>query len=510
MINIVEDWGISTENYLRQDSCNSNDLAIQNSCIFNNNIDNGQELYLPAGTYLFNRIEFKDVDNVEFYGESNTIIKFNNKNHNVFEINNADNFNIHDLIIDGSNTEPDGGIWATGGATNGVLKNLEIRDAFNVSCVIGGHGTHDVTVEDCTVYGQRGWSGNAKAMFLAGDFAEEITFKNCKTYSKSYYKPSTDYSPADHFDSDNGRNIEYHNCIADGTGTPNTRRGVGFWNEAYNDHEYHETSSTYYNCTAIKTDGGLAGTENSDVVAHNFTFIECSYTGWAVWARGLGNFELYDSLFDGCFSIGPYGIKRGGFIIEGAPDGKFIKFKRNKFINTPPGLPHYDNINLYCPEDYTGDIEIFDNTFDANVTANTGSHAKNPVYVYWNIFEGSDSDLLKHESYTDYVWHVLKAARTTAINNPTSNATVTIDYGGHSTFVNIPSGVNFGTMLIIFEGTINNDFPSKITAEANSTEKWLTFKQKASNPDTTVNIIFNFSEWQNGSPFDDLNPVMTP
>ena len=91
--------------------------------------------------------------------------------------------------------------------------------------------------------------------------------------------------------------------------------------------------------------------------------------------------------------------------------------------------------------------------------------------VYWNIFEGSDSDLLKHESYTDYVWHVLKAARTTAINNPTSNATVTIDYGGHSTFVNIPSGVNFGTMLIIFEGTINNDFPSKITAEANSTEK---------------------------------------
>ncbi len=65
-----------------------------------------------------------------------------------------------------------------------------------------------------------------------------------------------------------------------------------------------------------------------------------------------------------------------------------------------------------------------------------------------------------------------------------------------------------GTMLVIMEGTINNDSPAKMTAEANSTESWLTFKQEASNPDNDVNIFIDFDEWQSGAPFDDMQPRM--
>lgn len=410
-INIKNQWGII-------DGINKGE-AKNNSKKFWDNIENGQTLYLPNGTYEFNMIYLRGKDNVELYGEVDangnlmTTIRFipvtqtpgeeQFNQHTFLKLDESDSFNIHDLIFDGREAVYEGGVMSENkDATNGILKNLEIRDAFNVSCVIGGLGTQNVTVEDCTVYGQRGWSGDAKAMFLAGDFAEDITFKNCKTYSKSYYNPTTDYSPADHFDSDNGRNIEYHNCVADGTGTPDTRRGVGFWNEAYNENEYHETSSVYYDCTAIKTDGGLAGTENSDVVAHNFTFIECSYTGWAAWARCCGNFELYDSLFDGCASIDGHGEKRGGIAIEGAPYEKFIKIKRNRFINTPIDDPNYDNISLYSPQFNNGVIEIIDNTFDDNVTAITHSNAENPVYVYWNLFEDF-STLHKNEPSTNYI-----------------------------------------------------------------------------------------------------------
>lgn len=501
----ITSWGISESN-----------SAVSNSKDFNDNIASGQTLYLPEGTYKFNMLYISGKNNVEFYGDPNTIIKFKDtdpQNNQALQIKNADNFNVHDLKFDGREAINQGGVWVFENSTNGILKNLEIRDAAHLSCVIEGQGTQNVTVEDCIVYGQRMWDiTKSKAMILAGGYAEYITFKNCKTYSKSYYNPNTDYSPADHFDSDNGRNIEYHNCVADGTGTPNTRRGVGFWNEAGGENsEDHETSSTYYTCTAIKTGGGLAASENSDVEAHNFTFDHCSSDGWTAWARCCGNFELYDSLFDGCDSIGPSGIRRGGFVIEGAPSGKFIKFKRNKFINTPEGPPHYDNINLYSNVELVGDIEIIDNTFDDNVTANSSSIAKNTVYVHWNIFEGSDSDLLKHESQTNYIWDILKAARTTAINSPTSDATVIFSYGGHSTSVTIPSGTNIGTMLIVMEGTINNDSAAKITAEANSTESWLTFKQKSSYSDTNVSIIIeHFKQWHNGVPFEDMNPRMQP
>lgn len=545
-INIKTEWGIVENNG------DDKDVALQNTCIwldnYPSNVSNGNTLYLPEGIYPFNMIYMRNRDNVIFQGDIDnngdpiTVIKFiaigggniehcgrspNWPGNTAFlRTGNMSGFEIRDLAFDGShkNIESHGGIWIEAGSHNSLLNNIHVRDPFNAGITVGSQSNttpgnvSGITVEDCKVYGQRNWDVNtAKAMFIAGGYAENIIFKNCKTFSKSYYNPNTEYSPADHFDSDNGRNIEYHNCVADGSGTVNNdqnRKGVGFWNEA-GPQQDHETSSTYHDCKAIKTGGGLGSVENSDVIAHNFNFDDCSSDGWAAWARCCGNFELYDSLFDGCASIGQWGIKRGGFTIEGAPKGKSIKFKRNKFINTPEGLPHYDNINLFSgdtePEPHDGDIEIIDNTFDDNVTANPNSEAKNTVYVHWNIFEGSDSDLLKHESQTNYIWDILKAARTTAINSPTSDATVIFSYGGHSTSVTIPSGTNIGTMLIVMEGTINNDSAAKITAEANSTESWLTFKQKSSYSDTNVSIIIeHFKQWHNGVPFEDMNPRMQP
>lgn len=528
-------WGIS-----------ENNTALDNTCIwldnYPSNVSNGDTLCLSKGIYPFNMIYMRNRDDVIFHGDADdngdpiTVIKFEaitgkvkdchcenvdpcpegsvqwNPIQTFLRTGNMSGFELRDLAFDGRKAEKHGGIWIEAGSHNSLLNNIHVRDPFNAGITVGSQSNtnpgnvSNITVEDCNVYGQRNWNGDAKAMFLAGGYADGVTFKICKTYSKSYYKPDTDYSPADHFDSDNGRNIEYHNCVADGEGSSG---GVGFWNEA-GPQEDHYSSSTYYNCTAFKTNGGLGSAENSDVKAFNFTFKECSGGGWAAWARCCGNFELYDSLFDGCASIGPHGIKRGGFTIEGAPSGKFIKFKRNTFINTPEGSPNYDNINLYSNEAHTGEIEIIDNTFDDNVTANRDSIAENTVSVHWNIFNGSDSDLLKHENDTNYIWNVLKAARTTAINSPTSDATVIVSYGGHSTNVDIPSSATIGNMLTIMEGTINNDSAAKITAEANTTESWLKFKQKSSNSDTTVSIFIDSSEWQNGAPFDDMSPRMQP
>lgn len=534
----ITSWGID-----------ENNSAIDNSCAFKTNYEdlNGPaELWLPAGIYEFNMMYFIDKDDIEFYGDTNssgelsTTIKFKapkpsnsqtkkwcqgsnkvwNNSHCYLEIADADNFNIHDLAFNGlDGGDREAGVWAKDGATNGTLKNLLVYDAANVSLVIGGgsntNPAHHINVEDCSVYGQRQWDvNNSKAMIIAGGYGYNITFRNCETYSVSPYNNDF-YSPADHFDTDNGTNVEYHNCTADGSGTVNNsqgRKGAGFWNEAGPQSD-HETSSTYYDCTAIETGGGLAGVENSDVEAHNFTFDDCSYYGWAAWARCCGNFELYDSLFDGCAGIGQYGIKRGGFTIEGAPKGKTIKFKRNEFINTPQGFPHYDNINFYSGDEHAGVIEIIDNTFDDNVIANTNSMAKNTVYLYGNTFNGSDSELVKNEGTTNYNWingrnNSKESATTTAVNSPTSSTSVSVEYQSHFTSVQYNDGESIIGMLNKMENAINADSGAYITADYSSDA--ITFTQEdASYPDNQVSIYINSSDWGNGDPFDPMYPSMS-
>lgn len=63
----ITSWGISTTN---SPSLNSKN--------FNENIESGQTLYLPGNPdpYPYEMINFINVDNVEFYGDSDTVIKF--------------------------------------------------------------------------------------------------------------------------------------------------------------------------------------------------------------------------------------------------------------------------------------------------------------------------------------------------------------------------------------------------------------------------------------------------
>src|SRR5699024_12835266 len=100
---------------------------------------------------------------------------------------------------------------------------------------------------------------NAKAMFLAGENAEHITFENCKTLSRS--KDGTKHSKADHFDSDNARYIQYVNCVANGEGSVG---GAGFWNEVQGS---GETISSYYGCTIYIKHRRLLISINSNIRA---------------------------------------------------------------------------------------------------------------------------------------------------------------------------------------------------------------------------------------------------
>lgn len=115
----ITSWGISIGNN-----------ASTNTDKWNQNIQSGQEVYLPAdpggNPYMFNKINIVGIDNVTFYGDPDSngnlpVIKFGD-DRNLLKIENADSFNIHDLIFDGRLANNEGGVWAKDGATNGILK----------------------------------------------------------------------------------------------------------------------------------------------------------------------------------------------------------------------------------------------------------------------------------------------------------------------------------------------------------------------------------------------------
>lgn len=368
MINIVDEWGISSDN-----------SAESNSLKFNTNIESGQKLYLPTGIYLFGYMAIFGKRDIEFFGGGDTEIKFCG-GHSYLGIANSRRFAIYDLIFDGSKSDFEGGVWVEDGNVNGLLKNLSVYDAHSVSCVIGNRSkfnpTYDIFVEDCDVFGQRNWDGNAKAMFLAGGYSYNVTFDNCRTHSLS---PRTGlYSPADHFDTDNADAI-YLGCVADGRAyNGDGRRGVGFWNEAGGPNSPdHETHSIYRNCVTIETRGGLGVGENSTVVAHNFVFSNSSKMGWAVWSLGnKAKTELHNSLFDGSYS--KRGYQEGGVQVRSGT----VLLKNNEFKN----MGGY-NVSLYSADpDAVADVTLEGNKFDGHLRSHGISKGSGKVTLIGNEF----------------------------------------------------------------------------------------------------------------------------
>ncbi len=547
MINIKTQWGI-----IEKDNCAQNTCALQNSCAFLSNFEdlNGPaELYLPVGTYEFNTIFFTDKDDIEFYGDTNangeptTIIKFKaldggegmwcedqgsnkewHRGHVYLEIRNADNFNIHNLAFDGKNGGfHEGGVQAHNGSINGTLKNLTVYDAANVSLVVGGtsktNPAHHVDVEDCTVYGQREWSGRSKAMILAGGYGYNITFKNCGTYSVSPYN-SDYYSPADHYDTDNATNVEYHNCTADGTGydeEEDGRQGVGFWNEAGGStpvSDDHVTSSTYYGCIAIKTAGGLGVAENSSVKAYNFYFDECSAFGWTAWSRSdQSTLEIYNSTFDKCYSQGdpaeghsPY--LEGGVHFENG-DGVV---EDCTFINTPD-IPNEDEFNVSFFTGAEGSfvtVTLENNTFDRGAKSHGVSEGSGDIYIINNDL-GPNASFVKHGDYNWISSSSKESATTTAINTPTSPNTIGVEYEYHTTSVQYYGGESLDGVLLRMRKAVNIDAGAYIRASINMNDNTITFTPRDANSSGNyVHIInVNISDWGNGSPFNPMSPRMS-
>ncbi len=279
---------------------------------------NQVRLILPAGEFNFDLLEIGRpeilLDGLEFKGAGigKTIIKFSFNEHTGLLTQYLSNFTISDISIDGTQAKFEGGFWVRGNCTNGRVERLEIYNAHDVSCVISGPNTSYITVRDCQVYNQRNFDGNSKAMFLAGDAAQYVTFDNCHSFSKS--KNGESFSVADHFDTDNALYVNYFNCIANGEGS---RGGVGFWNEG--EGEGLKSVSSYYGCTAYKTYGGLATTENAVAKAYGMNFVQCSQFGWTVWSKGnypYGLLTLTGGFFKNCGSD-LQNRKYGGIHIEG-------------------------------------------------------------------------------------------------------------------------------------------------------------------------------------------------
>lgn len=331
-------------------------------------------------------------------------------------------------------------------------------DAEGVSLVVGNktksNPAHHVDVEDCTVYGQRMWGGNEKAMILAGGYGHDIKFKNCNTYSVS---PNNNdfYSPADHYDTDNATNVEYHNCTANGSGTVNNsqnRKGKGFWNEAGGPNSPdHETSATYYNCEAIQTGGGLGVTENSSVEAHNFNFNNCGPFGWAARCQGFdANFEIYDSTFDDCDE--PVGTRKGGVHFSSG-DGVV---ENCTFINNSNGY----NVSFYT-EETNSDITVTleNNSFDRGAESLNSSKGTGTIYII-------DNDLGPNASYVksgNYNW--IGTGTTTAVNSPNASTAVSVLYQNHETDVQYNNGESLDNMLYKMRDAVNADSAAYITAE---------------------------------------------
>lgn len=354
--------------------------------------------------------------------------------------------------------------------------------------------TYKITVEDCEVWGQREWSGNAKASFLAGGGADNITFKNCTAYRVGFYDSTPD-SPADLFDTDDATNVEYRNCTAVGTDNENIRKGADFWNEGE-----QEASSEYWDCTAIKTGGGLAAAQESTAIAHNFYFDECSWGGWAAWSHGgNANLEIYNYTFDNCYSTGDPPYLEGGVHFD---DGDGV-VKDCTFINTPDGY----NVSFYTPTQGSNiTVLLENNTFDRGAKSHGISDGSGNIYIINNDL-GPNASFDKDGDY--YNWHSDKSeTTTTAINSPTSSTTVSVEYQSHFTGVQYNSGESFDWMLVKMRDAINADSGAYVTADINMNKDKITFTKKdASYSDNQVSIYIESSDWGNGDPFYPMNPM---
>lgn len=240
------------------------------------------KLKLPSGIFYFHTLDIaplSQIEGIQLVGEGrqNTIIKIKqevNGSNGGLHISNLKNFVISDFTIeniDGNegglhiNNREDNNVYTS----EGLVENVEIIEANNLSCVVEGENVSYIQVKNCIVRNQKVWNGSeSKAMFLAGEGAEFVTFESCQTFSSLR---------ADHYDTDNAQFVKYINCTADGTGSS---RGVGFWNEGEGTDD--ETSSFYTNCTTINTWGGLGVTEKSLVVAQNMHFINSAGDGWTI------------------------------------------------------------------------------------------------------------------------------------------------------------------------------------------------------------------------------------
>jgi len=325
-------------------------------------------LNFGSGTYAFDLLEigrsYKTINNLHLKGVGigKTILKFSGNEHTFLYLHHLTNFIVSDLSINGAGAKFEGGLWVRESCRHGIVERVEVYDAHDVSCVVSGPDTSHITIRDCTVYNQRNFTGNSKAMFLAGDTAEFVTFENCHTFSQS--KDKKHNSVADHFDTDDAKYVNYLYCTANGEGS---QGGVGFWNEG--EGEGIKAISTYYGCTAYKTHGGLATSENSVVKAYGMNFIQCSAFGWTVWSKGLhphSSLSLDGGYFKGCGSA-VTNNRDGGIhveanthitncIFEDTPDGCFnISFYKFGAALPPDTYTYITNcvfdkgVRITCP-----------------------------------------------------------------------------------------------------------------------------------------------------------------
>lgn len=528
----IRTWGISTANG-----------PMDNTCAFLSNYKNvssNTTLHLPAGTYKFNMIYMgESLNNITFHGDTDnndeptTIIKFEglsggkakwcgsedvdtewNRRFAFLRVSSLDGFTIRDIEFTSVYDENDlnklvykdtGYIWLEKGSKNGTLQNLRVYDSGRAGIIVGtqqdiASSVENITVEDCLVKGQRVWEQGTKASLIAAGRSDNITFTNCIADANSQYGNYT--SPANLIGNDNATNVEFWNCQAIGNdNTPGST--VGFWAEGPDN-----PTTELHNCTFTKTDGGVGALEHIGMVTkvYDCYFNDCSAHGWAAWTRN-GLLEIYDSTFDKCSSSGPW--RKGGVVAEGN-----IIVDNCEFINTPEFNEEGGtnlNISFYTPDEendpYT--MNIKNNTFDRGVTSfnDSSNDAEVTVHVYYNLFQGGAT---LNQNGPNYTWDVLKAARTTAINSPTSGTTVGVNYDSHTTNIQYWEGEPLDMMLHDMESSINGDSSAKITAEIDTDNNTITFKQKVGASGDWVNIQIDSNDWQNGNPFSDMNPSMEP
>lgn len=530
-------WGIV------QGTTNGENRAKNNSykfiCKFrSNDLSHGDIIQLDPGIYEFNMMYFQTKNNIEFRttpGSNGTAtIRFKSVSGNPsppcvswdwpggaawMKVSNADDFHIHDLEIDGKRANIGGGIWVVNKAKNGLIENIRVDDAATVSLLAGPNGNnnppHDIEFKNCEVYGQR-VRVTGKAQFLAGGHSYNVTFRNCKSYAES--ATTNKSSPITLFGTDNATNVKYINCLAVGTFNPNNsendRVGAGFWQEGSD-----EASSELHNCTFRKTAGGIGQAETADnggvldIKAYNCTIDRCNQEGsgvrpWAAWSQGLNNrFELHNCTFQKNGYHNNTTIFHGGGIHFGGNGYSLIK--DCTFENTVSGY----NITWYGTgenEQPATEYTIENNTFDANLRTHDAGVVNGTVYEDWNTLTNGAQYMEGNGTDWDWIHQTgIKSATTTAINSPTSNATVSVSNNGNVTNVQYSSGEPLFDIVGFMEDAVNNDSNAGIAAESDPVNNTITFTQEPGNSDNTIDIIIDSNDWMNGAPFDSMYLFMS-